>query len=268
MVMRWLVFFVVVSSTARALTAVVAPKETLRSLFVGVRDPVLADPVTKSPFLERTLRMVGGDPETTFVSPTAVYGTKQNAYLDLVDPKQQPPSFEDLGVSLRRFLARSPSVRVQTDTFRSPLTAFLYERGWRQNFERNGFPGPDKEFAEAKEFFGDVGVLVDLSCGTGLMTRRFLKQLPETRIIAADYSEAMLLETRRRIDSRLPDLVRVDAAQLPFQTSSVDAIHAGAAMHCWPRLEDALAEIHRALTPEGGKFFATTFLTGALGTSL
>jgi hypothetical protein len=29
--------------------------------------------------------------------------------------------------------------------FRSPLVSFLYERGWRQNFNQSGFPGPDEE---------------------------------------------------------------------------------------------------------------------------
>lgn len=29
--------------------------------------------------------------------------------------------------------------------FRSPLVSFVYERGWRQNFNRSGFPGPDEE---------------------------------------------------------------------------------------------------------------------------
>ena len=28
---------------------------------------------------------------------------------------------------------------------RSPLVSFLYERGWRQNFNRSGFPGRDEE---------------------------------------------------------------------------------------------------------------------------
>ena len=37
------------------------------------------------------------------------------------------------------------STRVQTGLFRSPLTSFLYERGWRDNFKRAGFPGIDKE---------------------------------------------------------------------------------------------------------------------------
>ena len=54
--------------------------------------------------------------------------------------------------------------------------------------------------------------------------------------------------------------VRADIARLPFATGSVDAIHAGAAIHCWPNPQAALAEISRVLRP-GGVFVASTFLT-------
>ncbi|GJM97864.1 hypothetical protein PR202_ga14821 [Eleusine coracana subsp. coracana] len=33
----------------------------------------------------------------------------------------------------------------RTELFRSPFVSFLYERGWRQNFNRSGFPGLDEE---------------------------------------------------------------------------------------------------------------------------
>ncbi|KAK1864649.1 hypothetical protein I4F81_007194 [Pyropia yezoensis] len=39
----------------------------------------------------------------------------------------------------------------------------------------------------------------------------------------------------------------------------VDAIHAGAALHCWPVVQDGLAEAERVLVP-GGRMVATTFL--------
>lgn len=29
-------------------------------------------------------------------------------------------------------------------------------------------------------------------------------------------------------------LVRADVARLPFVTGTIDAVHAGAALHCWP----------------------------------
>ena len=61
-------------------------------------------------------------------------------------------------------------------------------------------------------------------------------------------------------------LVQADAARLPFETSSVDAIHAGAAIHCWPDPVNAVAEMSRVLKPSG-VFVGTTFLgaTAPLG---
>jgi ubiquinone/menaquinone biosynthesis C-methylase UbiE len=49
----------------------------------------------------------------------------------------------------------------------------------------------------------------------------------------------MLEETRRRCveeDITPPELIRCDVSRLPFASGSLDAVHAGAAMHCWPRL--------------------------------
>lgn len=78
----------------------------------------------------------------------------------------------------------------------------------------------------------------------------------------------MLTEARRRIsaESKLSslkttklDLVRLDVGQIPMQNGTVDCLHAGAAMHCWPDLDAAASEIYRVLKP-GGRYFATTFL--------
>lgn len=47
---------------------------------------------------------------------------------------------------------------------------------------------------------------------------------------------------------------------------SVDAVHAGAALHCWPQPGPAMAEVSRILKP-GGVFVGSTFLdpTSPLG---
>lgn len=165
------------------------------------------------------------------------------------------------------------------DLFTSPSVSFAYERGWRQGFAAAGFPGADEEFKLATEYFAPAierrkganedSVLVDMSCATGLFTRRFAKSKEYSRVIACDYSDSMLTEARRRIradpeispsPSNKLDLVRCDVARIPMGTGTVDAFHAGAAMHCWPEIEKSLEEIHRVLVPGGGRYFATTFL--------
>lgn len=171
------------------------------------------------------------------------------------------------------------------DLFTSPQVSFAYERGWRQGFAAAGFPGPDKEFELANEYFapaidrkrreGGSGsdVLIDMSCATGLFSRRFVKSERYSRVIACDYSDSMLTEARRRIradpeiasSSTRLDLVRCDVAKIPMRSDSVDALHAGAAMHCWPEIELSLKEIHRVLVP-GGRYFATTFLSNYFAT--
>eukprot|EP00966_Prymnesium_polylepis_P228723 5293309-Prymnesium_polylepis.1 len=100
------------------------------------------------------------------------------------------------------------------------------------------------------------------------MSRRLVSGGRYGRVIALDFSEEMLRETRRRLegDGLAGDsltLVRADAAELPLLSCSIDAVHAGAALHCWPRLEQSLAEVRRVLKP-GGRFYATTFYEGAV----
>uniref|UniRef100_A0A0E0E4C4 Methyltransferase type 11 domain-containing protein n=1 Tax=Oryza meridionalis TaxID=40149 RepID=A0A0E0E4C4_9ORYZ len=156
----------------------------------------------------------------------------------------------------------------RTELFRSPLVSFLYERGWRQNFNRSGFPGLDEEFQMAQDYFQSVagGVLLDVSCGSGLFTRKFAKSGSYSAVIALDFSENMLRQCYEFIqqDDTLVNtnlaLVRADISRLPFASSSIDAIHAGAAIHCWPSPSNAVAEISRVLRP-GGVFVATTFLS-------
>ncbi|CAA0819950.1 Uncharacterized methyltransferase -chloroplastic [Striga hermonthica] len=154
-----------------------------------------------------------------------------------------------------------------TELFRSPLVSFVYERGWRQNFSRSGFPGPDEEFNMAQEYFkpSEGGVLVDVSCGSGLFSRKFAKSGAYSRVVALDFSENMLrqcFEFIKNEDAILRSnlaLVRADVSRLPFSSGSVDAVHAGAALHCWPSPSNAVAEINRILR-SGGVFVGSTFL--------
>lgn len=204
----------------------------------------------------------------------------RDGFLDMVPPES----------TKRTFLSR---LYRRQNLFQSPLVSFLYERGWRNAFRRAGFPGPDAEYDLAATFFltTDVdslvtsssaennirvldkpkalpeegNVLVDLSCGSGLMARRFAASRRFDRVLALDLSAAMLQEAlQRAADSNLSfDAVRADVSRLPFESSSITFAHAGASLHCWSKLQDALSEVFRVLKP-GGRFFATTFLKASL----
>lgn len=181
--------------------------------------------------------------------------------------------------STGNWMGGRPSFPLAQRFFQNPLVSAVYELGYRQNFENFGFPGIQAEFEEAIAFFDEErnattsstpssSIVVDLSCGSGFMTRKFCLSNRFKRVIAADLSPTMLLETRRRcrLDhvQPLPEFVRCDSAQLPFLSGSIQAIHAGAAMHCWPAINQSLAEVYRVLEP-GGKFYATTFIAGLNG---
>ncbi|KAH9546573.1 hypothetical protein CY35_12G103700 [Sphagnum magellanicum] len=161
--------------------------------------------------------------------------------------------------------------RPRTELFRSPLVAFVYERGWRQNFNIYGFPGPDEEVKMAQDFLKPTvgGVLLDVSCGSGLFTRRFAQSGDFKAVIALDFSENMLRQTYEFIkQDRLLTavdiaLVRADVGRLPFATGSIDAVHAGAALHCWTSPAAGVSEISRILKP-GGVFVATTYVLSPL----
>ena len=271
--MRTVVLSLAIAATAAALsTATAAPKQSLRSLFTRGSDAVLVDPVEKVPLVSETT-VIGGQVRSRYVAPSgAAYAVKQR-YVDLLPSsgRAAPLSIDELQAEL----LDAWESRTQTQLFRSPLTSFLYERGWRDGFKNAGFPGIEKEYEEAQAFFTPVaagGVVVDMSCGSGLMTRRLLASGAYKRVLALDYSESMLLETARRVRGEaIPadtlTLCRADVAALPLAPGSIDAMHAGAAMHCWPRLEEGLSQIRQSLKP-GGRFFATTFFQGAYGDAM
>ncbi|KAK9784879.1 hypothetical protein WJX73_010017 [Symbiochloris irregularis] len=157
-----------------------------------------------------------------------------------------------------------------TQIFRSPLVSFAYERGWRQGFSWAGFPGADQELQMALDYMRPAWgqVLLDMSCASGVFSRRFVRSKRFSGVIAADFSDSMLQQAGqyfsedRTLDPRDYVLLKADVGRMPFATGSLAAIHAGAAMHCWPDPALAVAEISRVLKP-GGVFVASTFLNSA-----
>jgi SAM-dependent methyltransferase len=280
-------------------------KPALQSLFEKQEaiDPVLADPISKEALRVRRLAprgvWIGGgssrSPPVTYElyvpSIDRIYRGSSDTYLNLLEPYEDSNSTAQtkdesfrlsllLPPPLQALLRRSDASYIpMRDLFTNPAVSFAYERGWRQGFSRAGFPGVEAEAFLALDYLSPslqlahnaTPVLVDMSCATGLFTRQFAKKVaPDVRLLAGDYSDAMLREARRRtLDTSAENdritWIRLDVGKIPFRNGTVSALHAGAAMHCWPDMDQAIREIHRVLIPNGGRFFATTFLSTYFG---
>ncbi|MGW9449043.1 class I SAM-dependent methyltransferase [Streptomyces sp. NPDC055632] len=93
--------------------------------------------------------------------------------------------------------------------------------------------------------------LLDLACGTGLVTERLVR--PGLRVYGADAAHAMLRVAAGRVPGRA---VRADARRLPLPDASLDAVCAVWLLHLVPFAADVVAEAARVLRP-GGVLIAT-----------
>ena len=93
--------------------------------------------------------------------------------------------------------------------------------------------------------------LLDVACGTGLVTERITR--PGLRVYGADAAPGMLGKAAERLPGRV---VRADARRLPLPDASVDAVSAVWLLHLVPFAAQIVAEAARVLRP-GGVFVAT-----------
>jgi SAM-dependent methyltransferase len=91
--------------------------------------------------------------------------------------------------------------------------------------------------------------VLDLGCGTGLLSERLQGELAGVRVVGCDYSAGMLHHAAAR--TRRIAWVQGDALRLPFRTATFDAVVSTEAFHWFPDQAAALAEMHRILLPGG-----------------
>ena len=99
------------------------------------------------------------------------------------------------------------------------------------------------------------GRVLELACGTGIVTRALLGALPaDATLVATDLSDSMLGFARERVgrDPRL-DWRQVDATSLPFDDDAFDAIVCQFGAMFFPDKEAAFREARRVLRA-GGTF--------------
>ncbi|GGL80716.1 methyltransferase [Streptomyces fumigatiscleroticus] len=101
-----------------------------------------------------------------------------------------------------------------------------------------------------------AGRLLDLACGTGIVTRRLAAARPALRVTGADRTHAMA----RRAAARMPGaIVLCDGRRLPFADATFDAVTTVWLLHLFDDGEDVrrvIADCVRVLRP-GGVYVTT-----------
>ena len=150
----------------------------------------------------------------------------------------------------------------------SAIVARSYERYLRPALElflTRGQLDRDSEYTVYRSLLGKPsGPVVDLGCGTGLFTRRLVRDL-DAQLIGVDVSKAMIEEgiAQAREAAVAIDFVRAEAPALPFQTGSVGALLQAGSLHFIGELGALLCEIARVLKP-GGRYVASHVLVPTL----
>lgn len=107
-------------------------------------------------------------------------------------------------------------------------------------------PNHDAVIAELRRYRSRR--VLDIGCGTGILTTRVQRTLEPEVVYGCDASEGMLAKARER--SSKVEWVQGSAEQLPFDDGAVDAVITTEAFHFFDK-PAALREFHRVLEPGG-----------------
>lgn len=91
--------------------------------------------------------------------------------------------------------------------------------------------------------------LLDLCCGTGVMTRDLAARTPEGGVTGVDFSPAMLAIARTRVAEPRVEFIEADALHLPFDDSRFDGAAMGFSMRNLVDIDAGLREVVRVLRP-------------------
>lgn len=134
----------------------------------------------------------------------------------------------------------------------------------------------NRAFVQELDFEG-VGRLLDLACGTALMSGLILEGRRDLDVVALDLAREQLelararfrkkglfTENGRKAGANLPAFLLVEgsADTLPFTADTFDAVVMGHAIHNLPDPDRLLLEIRRVLRPGGRFAFNSAFYAG------
>ncbi|HJQ97582.1 MAG TPA: methyltransferase domain-containing protein [Candidatus Polarisedimenticolaceae bacterium] len=101
--------------------------------------------------------------------------------------------------------------------------------------------------------------VLEIACGSGRVTERLVKALPRGgTLVATDLNQAMIDLARERVKDAGITWRTADAAALPFEDASFDAVVCGFGLMFVPDKTKAMSEARRVLV-QGGTLLATVW---------
>ncbi len=138
---------------------------------------------------------------------------------------------------------------------------------WAPKYDGNRFlqwgsykPAHNLIIRQLEEIPPDAKIL-DVACGTGILTLRLAKLVPEGAVVGVDFSPGMIAQARAK---QVPEgfnvsFIEGNAEDLPFPDNSFDYVVNSFAFHFFPNPEKAVQEMHRVLKDGGRAFQIDTY---------
>jgi SAM-dependent methyltransferase len=149
----------------------------------------------------------------------------------------------------------------------STLLPRIYERLWRPvlffGFTMRNTADEDAQKLQVLKI-GPGDVVLDVACGPGNTTRTLVGEVgADGLVIGVDSSATMLAQAVRETSATDPlGYVRGDAADLPFEAATFDAVSCYGALYLMDEPFDSLRELIRVLKPGGRIAVLTTCARG------
>lgn len=125
----------------------------------------------------------------------------------------------------------------------------IYDEGMQGDHARALYPCILEEARRAMEGIPVPSVL-DVGCGTGMLSERLLGAFPSCRLTGVDLSPAMVERARARLAGRA-EVREADAERLPFHDGAFDLVVCNDSFHHYPDPDRAAFQMWRVLRKGG-----------------
>lgn len=125
----------------------------------------------------------------------------------------------------------------------------IYDEGMQGNHARALYPCILEEARRAMKGTPVPSVL-DVGCGTGMLSERLLGAFPSCRLTGVDLSPAMVERARARLAGRA-EVREADAERLPFHDGAFDLVVCNDSFHHYPDPDRAAFQMWRVLRKGG-----------------